>query len=109
MDEDRDEKAAGADGKFAAEEPREFLPPLDFSSLVYPFYSQALIKLGVLEDPLKGGPAESIDFAKRLIDLLDLLKDRTQGRLKPAEYDFLEAGLTDLKMRYMQKTEILKV
>jgi len=56
----------------------------------------------VLEDPLKGGPAESIDFAKRLIDLLDLLKDRTQGRLKPAEYDFL-------KMRYMQKTEILKV
>lgn len=109
MDEDRDEKAAGGDDAPAGGEPREFLPPLDFSSLVFPFYSQALVKLGVLEDPIKGGPAENLEFAKRLIDLLDLLKDRTQGRLKPPEYDFLEAGLSELKMRYMQKAEILKV
>ncbi len=107
MDEDRDEKPAGGDAP--AGEPGEFLPPLDFSSLVFPFYSQALIKLGVLEDPIKGGPAESLEFAKRLIDLLDLLKDRTQGRLKPPEFDFLDGALSELKMRYMQKAEILKV
>jgi hypothetical protein len=107
MDEDRDENPSG--GSAPADEPREFLPPLDFSSLVFPFYSQALIKLGVLADPIKGGPAENIEFGKRLIDLLDLLKSRTEGRLKPEESAFLEAGLSELKMRYMQKAEILKV
>jgi hypothetical protein len=107
MDEDRDENPSGGD--VSAGELREFLPPLDFSSLVFPFYSQALIKLGVLEDPIKGGPAENTEFAKRLIDLLDLLKSRTEGRLKPEEAAFIEAALSELKMRYMQKTEILKV
>ncbi|MDD8025076.1 MAG: DUF1844 domain-containing protein [Acidobacteriota bacterium] len=107
MDEDHDESPAGGDD--AADKPREFLPPLEFSSLVFPFYSQALVKLGVLEDPIHGGSAENIEFAKRLIDLMDLLKTRTDGRLEPEEAAFIEAALSELKMRYMQKAEILKV
>jgi hypothetical protein len=107
MDKDRDERPAGGDKP--ADEPREFLPPLDFSSIVFAFYSQALIKLGLVEDPVKGGPGESLEYAKRMIDLLDLLKDRTQGRLRPAEFDFLDACLSELKLHYVQKAEILKV
>ncbi len=89
--------------------PHEFLPPLDFSSLVYPFFTQALMKLGMVEDPFKGTTETNLEFAKRLIDLLDLLKDRTQGRLRPAEFDILEACLSELKLHYVQKAEILKV
>jgi hypothetical protein len=107
MDEERDKSPSGGDAP--ADEPREFLPPLDFSSIAFLFYSQALIRMGVIEDPVKDGPGENLEYAKRMIDLLDLLKDRTQGRLKPAEYDFLEACLSELKLRYVQKTEILKV
>jgi hypothetical protein len=107
MDEDRDKNPAGGDAP--ADEPREFLPPLDFNSIVYPFYTQALMKLGLLEDPIKGGSDMSLEFAKRLIDLLDLLKDRTQGRLRPVEFDFLDKCLADLKLHYVQKAEILKV
>jgi hypothetical protein len=109
MDEDKVERPDGEDGKPAAEEPQEFLPRLDFSSLVYPFYTQALMKLGLLEDPFKGTTETNLEFAKRLIDLLDLLKDRTQGRLRPAEFDILDGCLSELKLHYVQKAEILKV
>ena len=108
MDEDRDKRPAGEGGESTAE-PQEFLPPLDFSSLVYPFFTQAIIKLGLLEDPIKGASEIDLVFAKRLIDLLDLLKDRTQGRLRPAEFDVLDRCLSELKLHYVQKAEILKV
>ena len=107
MDEERDPKK-GPDEE-ADKAPREFLPPLDFASVVFPFYSQALIKLGLMEDPIKGGGDVDVDYAKRLIDILDLLKERTKGNLEPKESDFLESCLIQLKMHYMQKADILKV
>ncbi|MCX6560332.1 MAG: DUF1844 domain-containing protein [Candidatus Aminicenantes bacterium] len=63
----------------------------------------------VYEDPVKGGSDMNLEYAKRMIDLLDLLKDRTQGRLRPAEFDFLDGCLSELKLHYVQKAEILKV
>jgi hypothetical protein len=86
----------------------DFLPPLDFSSIVFPLYSQALVKLGLLEDPLKKRTEENLELAKRLIDLLDLLKERTQGNLKEDEEKFLESCVLQLKMNYMQKAKIIK-
>jgi hypothetical protein len=91
------------------EEPKEFLPPLDFSSIVFPFYTQALVKLGLMEDPLKNVAEENLEFAKRLIDLLDLLKERTAGNLKKDEEKFLESCLLQLKMNYMKKANIIKI
>jgi len=87
----------------------EFLPPLDFSSIVLPFYTQALVKLGLMEDPLHKDSPVNLDFAKRLIDVLDLLKERTKGNLKPEEERFLEACLLQLKMDYMQKANLIKI
>ncbi|MCJ7565592.1 MAG: DUF1844 domain-containing protein [Candidatus Aminicenantes bacterium] len=91
------------------EEPQEFLPPLDFSSIVFPFYTQALVKLGLMEDPLKNVTEENLEFAKRLIDMLDLLKERTAGNLKEDEEAFLESCLLQLKMNYMKKANIIKI
>jgi ABC-type hemin transport system ATPase subunit len=88
---------------------REFLPPLDFSSIVFPFYTQALVKLGLMEDPLKKTAEENLEFAKRLIDILDLLKDRTKGNLNGEEEKFLESCLLQLKMNYMKQADIIKM
>jgi hypothetical protein len=102
--ETKDDPIDAADG-----ESREFLPPLEFGSIVFPFYSQALIKLGLIEDPVGSGGGTNVEYAKRLIDILDLLKTRTAGRLEPHEADFLESCLIQLKMHYMQKADILKI
>ncbi len=84
------------------------IPPLDFSSIVLPFFTQALVSIGqIKEDEEK--KENNLDLAKRMIDLLDLLRDRTKGNLKPAEEQFIDSGLHQLKMAYMEKAKIIKL
>ena len=90
-----------------AEERKEFLPPLDFVSVVLPFYTQALVKLGQTENPLTQKKEENLKLAKRLIDILDLLKEKTEGNLAPEEEKFLTASIDQLKMIYLQKAQII--
>lgn len=91
------------------EGPPEFMPPLEFSSIVFPIYTQALIKLGLLEDPRTSQLETNLEYARRLIDILDLLRDRTKGNLEPEEENFLEAVLSQLKLNYLKKVEAIKL
>ncbi|MBN1271253.1 MAG: DUF1844 domain-containing protein [Candidatus Aminicenantes bacterium] len=84
-------------------DPQEIpLPPLDFSSIVLPFFIQATMSLGLVENP--NGKKKEIDLntAQRLIDLLDLLKQKTQGNLNPDEEKFLTGCLHQLKTRFTE-------
>ena len=87
----------------------EFLPPLEFSSVVLLLYFPALVQRGLVEDPAVGQVRENLELAKRNIDLLDLLKDRTKGNLEPDEERFLEGVLDQLKMAYLKKADIVKM
>ncbi|MGB3862006.1 MAG: DUF1844 domain-containing protein, partial [Candidatus Aminicenantaceae bacterium] len=51
-------------------EPKKILPPLDFSSLVLPFFTQALIELGETENPEAKNTEENLKLTQRLIDML---------------------------------------
>jgi hypothetical protein len=54
-------------------------------------------------------PASKLELVKRLIDLLDLLKSRTQGNLKNEEQQFLDQCLHQLRMAYMEQAKIITV
>ncbi|HVP90221.1 MAG TPA: DUF1844 domain-containing protein [Terriglobales bacterium] len=101
--------AKNGPGREAAAGGQPFLPPLEFSSLVILLYFPALIELGLMEDPVSGERREDLNLAKRNIDLLDLLKDRTKGNLEADEAKFLEDALSQLKMAYLKKTDRLKM
>ncbi len=101
--------AKNGPGRDAAPGGQPFLPPLEFGSLVILLYFPALIQLGLMEDPVSGELREDLDLAKRNIDLLDLLKDRTKGNLETAEEKFLEDALSQLKMAYLKKTDRVKM
>jgi hypothetical protein len=96
-------------GKKPTPDGKPFLPPLEFSSIVVLFYFPALVQLGLMEDPASGERREDMILAKRNIDLLDLLKDRTKGNLEEEEAKFLEDVLSQLKMAYLKKADILKM
>ena len=87
----------------------EIIPPLDFSSLVLPFYTQAVINLGLAKDPLTNKEEENLELAMRSIDLLALLKKTTKANLKPEEEKFLDACLHHLRTAYMEKLDIIKL
>lgn len=87
----------------------DFLPPLEFGSIVILLYFPALVQLGLVEDPGSGERVENLALAKRNIDLLDLLKDRTKGNLEEEEGKFLDGVLDQLKLAYLRKAEIVKM
>jgi hypothetical protein len=87
----------------------EFLPPLEFGSIVLLLYLPALIQLGLVEDPATGQVRENLGLAKRNIDLLDLLKDRTKGNLESEEAEFLEGVVDQLKLAYLKKADLVKM
>jgi len=97
------------DGTENPEGRREFLPPPDFSSIVLPLYTPALIKLGLYEDPLTGKTNENLELAKRLIDLLDLLRKKTEGNLEAEEQKFLDSCIQQLKLAYLSKAKNKKI
>lgn len=88
---------------------KDFLPPLEFSSIAILLYFPALVQLGLVEDPATGGRQENLSLAKRNIDLLDLLKDRTKGNLEPEEQEFLDGVLDQLKLAYLKKADFVKM
>ncbi|MEE9501064.1 MAG: DUF1844 domain-containing protein [Candidatus Aminicenantaceae bacterium] len=88
-------------------EPKKILPPLDFSSLVLPFFTQALIELGEKEDPEAKNTEENLKLTQRLIDLLDMLKEKTKGNLKSDEEIFLDQCLHQLRIAYMEKAKVI--
>ncbi len=87
---------------------KEFLPLLDFSTLVLPFFTQGLVCLGLMEDPIRKESKENLILAKRLIDLLGLLQERTKGNLTPEEGQFLESCLHQLRTAYLHKAQVIK-
>jgi hypothetical protein len=91
------------------EEEKEILPPLDFSSLVLPFFTQALIKLAEVDQGETKNQIGKLELVKRLIDLLDMLKSRTEGNLKSEELMFLDQCLHQLRMSYMEQAKIISL
>ena len=75
----------------------EIIPPLELRSLILPFYTQALVKLGQLIDPITNEETENLELAKRLIDILDLLKTKTQGNLTEEEASLLDECISQVK------------
>jgi len=102
-----DKTFEGGPRKGAGDE--EFLPPLEFHSIVILLYFPALIQMGLMDDPATGEKRENLSMARRNIDLLDLLKDRTKGNLEKEEREFLEGVVDQLKAAYLRKVDALKM
>ncbi len=84
---------------------KEPMPLLDFSSLMLPFHTQALIKLGKIADPITKKQSLNLEVAKRLIELLELLKTKTKGNLDPKEEELINQSLYQLKSLYLEKSK----
>jgi hypothetical protein len=80
------------------------LPPANFLMFVSSLATQAMVHLGAIPDPVTGQTAEDLDHAKYMIDLLEMLQEKTKGNLDDREAQTLKSILYDLRMTYVQKT-----
>ncbi len=86
-----------------ADEPKQ--GTIDFYTFVLSLGSSAFVHLGDAPHPETGKPVEpDLLVAKQTIDILAMLRDKTKGNLTEEEERFLETLLTDLRIRFVQKS-----
>lgn len=76
--------------------------PVSFQELVRPFLLMGLSALGVVPHPDTGRSEVDLIAARSAIATLELLQQKTDGRLEPDEARLLEESLLDLKMQYVE-------
>ena len=102
---------SNAPAKDAAPQPA---PPVDapkrslpFENLIRMLGSNAAMVLGAYADPRTGQPVVDPEAARELIDMLDGLREKTQGNLAPEEDTLLLDLLGKLKMTYLEVNQAM--
>ena len=83
--------------------------PIDFPSYILSYYTQGLVLLGEVPNPYTNKKEEDIEAARHMIDILSMLEQKTKGNLSPEEGKLLESVLYELRMKFMAKTNRIKI
>ena len=82
-------------------------PETPFTNFIEPLIAQGYMSLGMLRNPYQPQSKIDVGAARQMIDILTLLKEKTEGNLTADEDDFLETHLGELKLAYVQRTKSL--
>lgn len=88
--------------------PEGALAAVQFSSFVISLATTAFIHLGEMEDPVTSRKETNLEGARQMIDIIDMLRQKTRGNLDPAEQELIEGVLFELKLRYTQKASVAR-
>ena len=78
----------------------------DFASFCVMLYSEALMHLGQVPDPMTGEPQQDLEQAQFTIELLAMLQQKTEGNRTPEESGVLEEILAALRMAYVRASRL---
>ncbi len=100
-------KEGKKDEKVEEKEEKEFtpLPEVNFSSFLLSLSSSILLHLGEIADPQSGEKSKDLALAKQTIDIITLIKDKTEGNLTEEEQNLLKHLLYDLRMRFVKASQ----
>lgn len=76
-----------------------------FEQLVFILYTQCWEHLGKIPNPITGKIEKKLNEAKLIIDMLDMLKEKTKGNLTENELRFIEYSISQLKINYFFEVE----
>ena len=76
-------------------------PEVTFSTFIISLASSALVGLGEVPDPGTGGVSRDFPLARHNIDILEMLRQKTLGRLEQQEARLLDNLLCDLRLKYV--------
>jgi hypothetical protein len=84
-------------------------PPIDFPSYILSYYTQGLVLLGEVPNPYTNKKEEDREAARHTIDILSMLEQKTKGNLSKEEVQLLESVIYELRMKFMAKTNRIKL
>lgn len=77
------------------------LPEVTFSAFIISLASAALVGLGEVPDPATGRVSRDLLLARHNIDVLEMLRRKTEGGLNAKERALLDQLLCDLHLKYV--------
>lgn len=75
-----------------------------FVQLIAMFQLAAMQQMGKLTNPATGEVERDLPAARASIDMLETIERRSQGNRTPAEGEFMEKVLFELRMNYVDET-----
>ena len=78
---------------------------VDFSTFIMSLTSSAFYHLGDIADPETGKTETNLPAVQQTIDMLIMLKEKTQGNLNEEEGKLLEQLIYELQMKFVAKTK----
>jgi Domain of unknown function (DUF1844) len=79
---------------------------MTFERFLASLYMSAMLQLGLMQEE-GGQPHIDLIGARQTIDTMSLLSEKTKGNLTPAEENFLQNSLYELRMAYVEVTNAL--
>lgn len=78
------------------------LPPASFEGLLTMLATEAFLALGHVPHPVTGKATVHRHQAKYVIDLIDVLREKTRGNLTDAEQQLMENLLHQLRLAFVE-------
>ena len=78
---------------------------IDFSTFIMSLTSSAFYHLGDIADPETGKTETNLPAVQQTIDMLIMLKEKTQGNLNEEEGKLLEQLIYELQLKFVAKTK----
>jgi hypothetical protein len=110
-----EEKAAATAGVDEANDPIQEVddheesdgpvPPINFASFIYSIATTAFYHFGDFPDPATNKKSRNLAAAKQTIDILSMLREKTEGNLLTEEKKMLDDILYELRMRFVKEAE----
>ena len=82
---------------------------VDFSAFILSLASTGMVHLGEIPEHATGQKAENLSAARQMIGMLAILKEKTSGNLTAEENHLLESLLYELRMKFLEKSNPIKL
>ncbi len=80
--------------------------PASFANFLLSLASQAASALGLSENPMTGKRQANMELSKYWLDVLGMLREKTEGNLHEQEKKLFDGLLSDLRMQFVQLTRM---
>jgi hypothetical protein len=98
-----EEAESAPEGAAASEAGDSPLPEISFASFIFSLSTTAMYHLGDFPDPVTKESRRNLAAAKQTIDILSILKAKTEGNLAEDEKQLLDGILYELRMRFVKE------
>ncbi|MDP7006181.1 MAG: DUF1844 domain-containing protein [Phycisphaerales bacterium] len=101
------ERLTAAEQKVEEKAKKQEMPEANFRGLLGVLASQALMGLGMHQDPSGKGVMVDLEGSKFVIDLISMLEEKTQGNITDEESKEIKQLLQELQSRFVQIAQLV--